>query len=102
MKYAGVSAGFWTIFGSVLGNIIGYILVLGLVGLFGKNFLYVPLILGPFFMIWALAVYDYNEKPTDTIILNTSVGLGFFYLYYRKFVELSPKNTLQNGAGRRR
>lgn len=98
MKFAGLSADVLTVLASIAGNAIGYILVLGLVAIFGKNFLYVPLFLGPFFMIWAFAAYDYNEKPIDTILVNNAVNIGFFYLYYRKFVELSAKNSKQSGG----
>jgi hypothetical protein len=102
MKFAGASLDFFQLFFQVIGGIVGYFIVLGITGVFGKNFLYLPLVLGPFFMLWILTTYNYKEWPIDTLIINDVVQLGFLYLYYQKFVELSAKNTSQSGAGRRR
>jgi hypothetical protein len=102
MKFAGASSDFFLIFFDVICGIVGYFIVIGIATAIGKNFLYLPLVLGPFFMLWILTTYNYKEWPIDTLIIHNVVQLGFLYLYYQKFVELSTKNTTQSGAGRRR
>jgi len=102
MKFAGAQLDFLQFFFQVIFGIIGYFVVIGITGVFGKNFLYLPLVIGPFFMIWQLSTYDYQNWPIDTVIINNGVQLGFLYLYYQKFVELSAKNSGQSGAGRKR
>ena len=102
MKFAGASSDFTTILIQTLLSALGYFIVIGITSVLGKNFLYLPLVLGPFIMVWQLVVYDYNKYAVDTLILSDVVQIGFIYLYYRKFVELSAKNNSQIGAGRKR
>jgi hypothetical protein len=102
MKFAGAANSFAQIFFQVLGSIVGYFIVIGIATAIGKNFLYIPLVLTPFFMLWGISTFNYKESEIDTFIIDKIINAGFLYLYYQKFVELSSKNSGQSGAGRRR
>jgi len=103
MKFAGPGRDLVTVILSALGAGLGYIIVVGLSSAFNTKVLYwLGLIFTPFFILYGLAVTDYNKTPIDSIISADIVHLGFTYLYYTKI--FGTPSTLAGGqtGGKRR
>jgi hypothetical protein len=103
MKFAGPTRDLFTVILTILSAGMSYVITVGLSSAFNTKILYwLGLIFTPFFILYGLAVTNYNETPIDSIISAEIVHLGFTYLYYTKI--FGTPSTLAGGqtGGKRR